>query len=98
MIYLPAHLGSRPCDHPDLMEAAKAMIWATRLEPGCMPYDLSISVTDPQPTISAEAWNSRGALAEHFESPHMAEWRKASRGYFTERKIEIFHPEKVELL
>jgi quinol monooxygenase YgiN len=98
MIYLLAHLKARPGAHPELMSAAKAMIAATRAEPGCILYDLNASVTDPQSMIFVEAWQSREALSEHFDAPHMAVWRRASEGYFTERKIEVIHPEKVEAL
>jgi quinol monooxygenase YgiN len=98
MIYLLAHLKARPGTHPELMSAAKAMIAATRAEPGCILYDLNISITDPQSMVFVEAWKSREALSEHFDAPHMAVWRKASEGYFTERKIEVIHPEKVEAL
>jgi quinol monooxygenase YgiN len=97
MIYLLAHLKSRPGRHTALLEAAKAMIAATRKEPGCVLYDLNISITDSQSMVFVEAWQSRQALAEHFETLHMAVWRKASEGYFTERKIEIIHPESVEV-
>jgi quinol monooxygenase YgiN len=97
MIYLLAHLRCRPGAHPELMTAAKAMIAATRAEPGCILYDLNVSITDPQSMIFVEAWKSREALSEHFDAPHMAVWRKASEGYFTERKIEIIYPEKVEV-
>jgi quinol monooxygenase YgiN len=98
MIYLLAHLRARPGNHPELMTAAKAMIAATRSEPGCILYDLNISITDPQSMIFVEAWETREALTAHFEMPHMAIWRAASEGYFIERKIEIIHPERVELL
>ena len=49
MIYLLAHLRARPGNHPELMQAAKEMIAATRAEPGCTLYDLNVSITDPQP-------------------------------------------------
>jgi quinol monooxygenase YgiN len=98
MIYLLAHLKACPGAHPELMAAAKAMIAATRAETGCILYDLNISITDPQSMIFVEAWKNREALVEHFDAPHMAVWRKASEGYFTERKIEVIHPEKVEAL
>jgi quinol monooxygenase YgiN len=98
MIYLLAHLKARPGDHPELMEAAKTMITATRTEPGCILYDLNTSITDPQSMIFVEAWESREALTAHFEMPHMAVWRAASDGYFVGRTIEIIHPERVELL
>ena len=98
MVYLLSHLKARHGDHPELLTAAKAMFAATRAEPGCVLYDRNISITDPQSMIFAEAWQSREALAEHFETLHMAVRRKASEGYFTERRIDVIHPEKVEAL
>lgn len=98
MIYLLAHLRARPGTHPELMEAAKAMIAATRTEPECMLYDLNVSITNPQAMIFVEQWESREALTAHFETPHMKVWQKASEGYFTDVRLELIHPEKVELL
>jgi quinol monooxygenase YgiN len=98
MIYLNAHLRTRPGSHTELFEAAKAMIAATRKEPGCIRYDLHVSITDPQSMVFVEEWADREALEAHFSAPHMAVWRKASEGYFTDRRIEIIHPEKVETL
>jgi quinol monooxygenase YgiN len=98
MIYLLAHLRARPGDHPELMAAARAMIAATRTEPGCILYDLNVSVTDPQSMIFVEAWESREALTAHFEMAHMKVWQKASEGYFTDVKLELIDPVKVELL
>jgi quinol monooxygenase YgiN len=98
MIYLLAHLRARPGGHPELMAAAQAMIAATRTEPGCILYDLNVSVTDPQSMIFVEAWESREALTAHFEMPHMKVWQTASEGYFTDVRLELIHPEKVELL
>ena len=46
MVYLLAQLTCRAGSHPESTEAAKAMITATRAEPGCILYDLNISITD----------------------------------------------------
>ncbi len=57
--------------------AMEAMIAASRAEAGCIAYGYSIDVLDPQLIHINERWKSREALAEHFESPHMAAWRTA---------------------
>ncbi len=98
MIYLLAHLKARPGNHPELMEAAKAMIAATRMEPGCMLYDLNVSITNPHSMIFVEQWESREALTAHFDMSHMKVWQNASEGYFTDVKLELIHPDRVELL
>ena len=98
MVYLLASLTTRPGEHPKLMAAAKVMIAATRMEPGCLIYDLNVSITNPSEMVFVDAWESRAALSAHFETPHMKVWQAASEGYFVERKIEVIHPEKVEML
>ncbi len=98
MIYLLASLTARAGEHPELMAAAKVMIAATRQEPGCLVYDLNVSITNPSEMVFVEAWESREALTSHFETPHMAVWQVASEGYFTDVKLELIHPEKVEIL
>lgn len=98
MIFLLAHLRARPGTHPELMAAAKAMIAATRSEPGCILYDLNVSVTDPQSLIFVEQWESRDALTAHFAMPHMKVWQAASEGYFTDVKLELIEPANVEML
>jgi quinol monooxygenase YgiN len=98
MIYLLAHLRARADDHAEILADAKIMIAATRTEPGCILYDLNVSITDPCSMIFVEAWESREALTAHFNTPHMAVWQAASKGYFVDAKIEVIHPDKVELL
>ena len=98
MVYLLASLTTRPGEHPKLMAAAKVMIAATRAEPGCLVYDLNVSITNPSEMVFVEAWESRAALSAHFEMPHMKVWQAASDGYFEGAKIEVIHPKKVEIL
>jgi quinol monooxygenase YgiN len=96
MNYPLAHLRCRPGEHPILLRAARAMTEAARLEPGCIPYVLNISATGPQSMLFVETWRSRESLSEHFGMPRLAAWRSASERYFTERRIEFIHSEKVE--
>lgn len=50
MVYLLAQLTCRAGSHPESTEAATAMITATRAEPGCILYNLNISITDARRT------------------------------------------------
>jgi quinol monooxygenase YgiN len=97
MIHLLAHLKAPLDSHTELMTATEAMIAATRMEPSSILFDLNVSVTDLQSMVFVEARQSREALAEHFETPDIAAWRRASKCNFTERKIEIIQPEKGEV-
>ncbi len=66
MVYLLAQLTCRASSHPESTEAAKAMITATRAEPGCILYDLNISITDAlqRQAADAEALAETAALGE----------------------------------
>lgn len=98
MIYVIANLTVAPNKLEALREAAPSVIEPTRAEPGCISYDLFISSTDPSQVKMVEAWKSREALDEHFASPHMAKWRETSADFFTDRKVEVIHPQEVEIL
>ena len=47
----------------------------TRLEDGCLRYDLFADVDDPSKFTFIEEWTSIEALADHAKSPHLAKGR-----------------------
>ena len=61
------------------LEAARpvmaAMVAAGRAEPGCLAYSYAQDVIDPGLIHVIERWTDDAALAAHFASPHIAEWR-----------------------
>ena len=64
---------------PDRLDAAKPamqrMVDASRAEPGCLAYAYAQDLLDPATIHVAEQWKDRAAVADHFATPHMAEWR-----------------------
>ena len=71
--------------------AMETMIRASREEEGCIAYSYGVDVLDPDLIHVSEKWESRDALAEHFNSPHMAEWRKTiSQVGLTDRDLRLF--------
>jgi quinol monooxygenase YgiN len=96
VIYVIATLRARPEKLPQLLDAARTVIAATRKEDGCLFYDLHQSVTDPASLVFVERWTSREALQGHFEAAHMVPWRAAAAECVAERKVEIITPENVE--
>lgn len=97
MIYVIATLRVKPGKLPQLLEAARLVMAATRKETGCIFYDLNQSVTDPDQLTFVERWESREALAGHFEAPHMVPWRATGVECLESRKVEIITPESVEV-
>ena len=65
---------------PARIEAARpameTMVKASRAEAGCIDYAYAIDMLDPGLVRVSERWADRAALKAHFESPHMADWRK----------------------
>ena len=96
MIYVIATLHVRAEKLPQLLDAARTVIAATRAEDGCVNYDLHQSITEPNEVVFVERWTSREALGKHFETPHMAAWRAAGADCILARKVEIITPENVE--
>ncbi len=57
-------------------EALARVIEATRAEQGCIDYAYAEDVLEPGLFRVSEAWESRDALAVHFEAPHMTAWQR----------------------
>ena len=71
--------------------AMETMITASRSESGCIDYAYSLDLTEADMVRVSERWVSREALKLHFETAHMAEWRKALAGLgITERSLRLY--------
>lgn len=66
---------------PDRVEAARgpmrAMVEASRAEDGCLAYAYAEDLLEPGVIHIVERWRDQAALDAHFQTPHMAEWRRA---------------------
>lgn len=98
MVYVIATLHVRPEKRADFLENARTVISHTIKEEGCQSYDLLSSITEPNEFVFVERWASREALAAHFDTPHLVEWRRVSADYLADRTVEVIHPDKVETL
>lgn len=96
MIYVVATLAIRPGSLEALRAAAAECIAATRMEKGCISYDLHASLTDPETLVFVERWETREDLTAHSRQPHLAAWREASAPHLVSRTIEVVHADKVE--
>ncbi len=98
MIFVIATLRIKPGSLPSVIEAAQPCLAATRLEQGCISYDLHANVTDPETVVFVERWATRDALSKHFEMPHLKAWRDAGGPHIVSRTVEIVHSDHVEVL
>lgn len=83
---------------PEQVEAARPamekMIRASRAEAGCLDYAYSADLLDPGLIRVAERWESREALAAHFKTSHMAEWRAQFATFsITDRSLRLYEAE-----
>lgn len=60
---------------PDVVDAMKAMVAASRAEDGCLTYTFAQDMSDPDVLVIYERWRDREALAAHGASAHMASFR-----------------------
>ena len=76
MIVIAGSVSIRPEKRAEAIRAALDMARATRAEPGCHAYRFSADLDDPNLMYIFEEWEDDAALARHFQTPHMAAFRK----------------------
>ena len=69
-IRVVATMNVRPGKLDETLSAFDSLVAATRLEEGCIVYELLQNVGDPNDLTFVEEWSSPEALQEHFETDH----------------------------
>jgi quinol monooxygenase YgiN len=79
--------------------AAEDCIAATRLEQGCLAYDIHESVTQPGRFVSYESWETRADIDRHMLTPHVVAFLEAARACVTASPvIEVVEPRSIDRL
>lgn len=71
-ITVAATFQARPGKESELRNALIGLVAPTRLEAGCINYDLHISPEDPAKFLFHENWTSKAHLDAHLQSSHVA--------------------------
>ncbi len=80
-----------------VLPSMKRMIDASRAELGCIRYTYAVDVLDDGLIHVIEAWSDREALAAHFQTPHLAEWRSVfSELGITDRDLRLYETDEGE--
>ncbi len=58
----------------EALDAAKALVKASRLEDGCVAYDVFESATIPEHLMICETWRDQQALDAHSSSDHFSRY------------------------
>ncbi|MGH6787341.1 MAG: putative quinol monooxygenase [Novosphingobium sp.] len=79
--------------------AMAAMVAASNAEDGCEAYAYSQDLLDPGLIHISERWRDRDALAGHFQTPHMAQWRAAIPGLgISDRNLKLYESDGGEAI
>ena len=78
MLTVIAHARAKPGKEAQAREILQALVAPTRLEEGCLDYDLHQSVEDSSLFVFYENWATPAALEAHARSPHIAHFRSIS--------------------
>jgi len=76
MIFITARFLVRPEHADDWPSITRAFTEATRAEPGCLWFDWSRSVDDPNEYVLVEAFRDEEAGGEHVRSAHFTAARE----------------------
>lgn len=68
---------------PDNIEAVRpflqAFVEATRLQDGCIAYDVAEDLFEPGLLRFSELWPNHKTLDAHLQAPHLGPWRDAAK-------------------
>ena len=76
MIFITARFRIRPEDADRWPEISRSFTEATRAEPGCLWFDWSRSIEDPDEYVLVEAFADDDAGAAHVQTDHFKAARK----------------------
>ena len=79
-INVVAHLHAGTGHEALFREVLEGFVAPTRLEQGCLRYDLFIDITDPAQFTFIEEWASRAELEQHSKSEHIVAGRARIQG------------------
>ncbi len=75
-----------------LAQELAGMVAPTRLEPGCLRYDLHRDPADPATLAFLEAWASQGDLESHLGTPAFAASRGRQKALVATAEIRLLEP------
>jgi len=70
MIMVTAKITAKPGERDNVILKAKDLIESTRLESGCISYNLYASTEDDDVLMMIEQWKNQDVLDTHLETEH----------------------------
>jgi len=75
MLTVVATIVAKPGFEAQVRQELLKMVAPTRLEDGCINYDMHQGLTDPCRFVFYENWRDKAALDVHLQTPHLVAWR-----------------------
>ncbi|MDY9923579.1 putative quinol monooxygenase [Methanobacterium sp.] len=96
MIIVTATITAKPTKRDEIISKSQDLIKSTRLEPGCISYDLYASIEDENVLIMLEKWENREVLDVHMKTEHFKMFGTVIEEFVAkEISIVIYSAEKV---
>src|SRR5262245_10473612 len=89
-----ACIKARPGQEDRVRQELLALLAPTRVEKGCVNFDMHQALNDPGLFLFHENWTSERDLDAHLQSPHIQRWITVSRDLLAE-PIEITRLKRV---
>ncbi len=91
MIIVTAKIKAKNGEKDKIIEKAQDLIESTRLESGCIGYDLFASTENDNVLMMLEKWENQSVLDLHMQTDHFKEFGKAIEEFLAENlKIYIY--------
>jgi quinol monooxygenase YgiN len=84
VIFITAKFRVKPADADRWPEIVRDFTRATRAEPGCLWFDWSRSVEDPDEYVLVEAFRDEEAAGAHVRSQHFRAAQESAPGHLAE--------------
>lgn len=96
MIIVTATITAKPGKREEIISKSQNLIKYTRLEPGCISYNLYASTEDEDALVMIEQWENKEVLDTHMQTDHFKAFGAAVSDILAEELgIDLYSVEKV---
>lgn len=96
MIIVTATITAKPGKRDEIISKSQDLIKSTRLEPGCISYNLYASTEDEDALVMIEQWENKEVLDTHMQTEHFQAFGVAISDILAaELGIDLYSAEKV---
>jgi quinol monooxygenase YgiN len=95
MIILAGTIDVHPEDLATMLASVEKVTAGSRQEAGCLAYQFSQDVADPNRLCLFEIWADQAAIDAHFKEPHFVAHRERTGGLRQTRNLTRYTAEKI---